>query len=762
MQLKKIAGVLALLYGASAWAGQPFVVSDIRIEGIQRTEAGTVFSYLPVKVGDKLDDERATAALRALFATGFFKDVQLLSEQEVLVVRVQERPTIASVELDGIKNFPKPQLLENLKLVGLAEGRIFDKSALEKSENELKRQYIARGNYAVSVKATVKELERNRVAVSLVVVEGQPSKIRQINIIGNRHYSNHDLLDEMKLTTPGMFTWISNNDQYSKPKLAADIEAIRSLYLNSGYMDFSIDSTNVSISVDKQDIYITLVLTEGEQYSISDIKVAGAKGVFSNEALRAMVAVQPGQVFSRAALTAASENIRENLGEEGYAFANVNIVPDIDQEKHQAAFTFVADPMQRAYVRNINISGNEKTKDEVIRREFRQMEGGWFSTSKIKKSKQRLDRLGFFESVNVETRQIPDATDQLDLDLSVAERPTGSFNIGLGFSNGEGLTLLGGVSQSNLFGTGKALSTQVNTSKVNQVLSVSYTNPYYTDDGISRGFDVFKRTSDLTSNSNNTSQFTSDSFGAGVRFGVPVREDEFFNYGLSLENTTLGLTSLSPQRLIDDVNTFGRTNRNVLGSIGWSRDTRDSAIFPNQGATQRANIEASLPVSGQRYYKLSYNQQWYYPLIEDYILHLNGNFGYADGYSGNRLPFFKNLFAGGEGSVRGYEINSLGPRDVNGFTLGGNKRIVGNAEILFPIPGMEKSKSVRLSLFLDGGALYGAQSQQPASEGARYAAGLGVTWFSPAGPIQLSWAKALNSQPQDKLQSFQFNLGSSF
>ncbi|MDD5471715.1 MAG: outer membrane protein assembly factor BamA, partial [Sideroxydans sp.] len=594
--------MIALVYGASAWAGQPFVVKDIRIEGIQRTEAGTVFSYLPVKVGDTLDDERSTTALHALFSTGFFKDVLLLADNGVLVVRVQERPTIASVELDGIKDFPKPQLLDNLKLVGLAEGRIFDKSALEKSENELKRQYIARGKYAVVVKTKVTELERNRVAVSMTVVEGKPSRIRQINIIGNQHFSDDDLLDEMKLTTPGWFTWLSSNDQYSKPKLSADIETIRSLYLNSGYMDFSIDSTNVTISADKKDIYITLNLTEGEQYTISDIKVAGAKNVFSNEALRAMVDVQPGQVFSREALTASSEKIRENLGEEGYAFANVNIVPDIDQEKHLAAFTFVVDPMQRAYVRNINVSGNDKTKDEVVRREFRQMEGGWFATSKIKKSKQRIDRLGFFESVNVETHQVPGSTDQLDLDLTVAEKSTGNFNIGMGFSNGEGLTFMGGVTQSNLFGTGNYLSTQINTSKVNQVYSISYTNPYYTDDGISRGFDLYKRRSDVTSTT--ISQYTSETYGGGIRYAVPISDEEMFHYGLALENTTIGLTSNSPQRFIDYIDTFGKTNQNVLGTIGWSRDTRDSALFPTEGATQRANIEASLPVSGQRFYKL--------------------------------------------------------------------------------------------------------------------------------------------------------------
>jgi outer membrane protein insertion porin family len=760
MDFRKLAGVCALLYGASAWAGQPFVVKDIRVEGIQRTEAGTVFSYLPVRVGDTLDDARTTAALRALFATGFFKDVQLLAEQGVLVVRVQERPTIDSVELDGIKDFPKPQLLDNLKLVGLAEGRIFDKSALEKSEHELKRQYIARGKYAVSVKTTVTDLERNRVAVKLEVDEGKPSKIRQINLIGNQRYSDEDLLDEMKLTTPGWFTWLTNNDQYSKPKLAADIEAIRSLYLDSGYMDFSLDSTDVSISADKKDIYITLSLTEGEQYTISDIKVAGARNVFSNEALRAMIDVQPGQVFSRQALTAASDKIRENLGEEGYAFANVNIVPDIDKEKHQAAFTFVVDPMQRAYVRNINVSGNDKTKDEVVRREFRQMEGGWFATSKIKKSKQRIDRLGFFENTNVETRQVPGSTDQLDLELSVVEKSTGNFQVGMGFSNGEGLTLMGGVTQTNLFGTGNYLSTQINTSKINQVYSVSYTNPYYTDDGISRGFDLYKRRTDATSTM--ISQYTSETYGGGLRYGVPISDEETFHYGLALENTTLGLTSNSPQRFIDYINTFGNTNQNVIGTIGWSRDTRDSAIFPNEGGTQRANIEASLPVSGQRYYKLTYGQQWFQPISGNLILRLNGDLGLADGYSGMELPFFKYLYAGGSGTVRGYDYNSLGPRDASGFSMGGNRRVVGNAELLFPMPGMEKSRSMRLSLFLDGGAIYGGQTQVPASEGMRYAAGFGITWFSPAGPIQISWAKALNAQPQDKLQSFQFTFGGMF
>jgi len=760
MDLKKLAGVWALLFGATASAGEPFVVKDIRVEGIQRTEAGTVFSYLPLKVGDTVTDERATAALHALFSTGFFKDVQLLADQGVLVVRVQERPTIASVELNGIKDFPKPQLLDNLKLVGLAEGRIFDKAMLEKSEQELKRQYIARGKYAVEVTTTVTELERNRVAVKLDVTEGDPSKIRQINFVGNTHYRDKTLLGEMKLTTPGIFTWLTNNDQYSKPKLQADMEAIRSLYLNSGYMDFSIDSTQVSISADKKDIYITLNITEGEPYTVSDIKMAVAKGEFGDEQLRGMINIRPGQTFSRQALTEASDRIREELGDKGYAFANISAIPDIDKDAHQVAFTFMVDPMQRAYVRRINVNGNDKTKDEVVRREFRQMEGGWFSTSKIKKSKQRLDRLGFFGATNVETQPVSGSSDQLDLNLSVEEKPTGNFQIGAGFSNGEGITLLAGVTQSNLFGTGNSLSTQINPSKINQTLSVSYTNPYYTDNGISRGFDAFRRRTDGTTTS--ISQFTSKTYGGGVRFGVPVNDDESFQYGLSLEDTTLALNSNSPQQFIDYVNTFGTHNQNVLGTIGWTRDTRDSAVYATEGETQRAFLEASLPVSGQRFYKLTYIQQWFYPLTKELSLRLNGDLGVAGGYSGMELPFFKNLFAGGTGSVRGYDLSSLGPRDINNNTLGGTKRVVGNIELLFPIPGMEKNRSVRLSAFIDGGALSGKKSEVPASMGMRYSAGVGLNWFSPAGPLQFSWAKPLNDKPQDKVQNFQFTLGGFF
>ena len=760
MRLIQLAVLVPLLYITSAIAMEPFVVKDIRVEGIQRTEPGTVFSYLPVKVGDTLNDEQSAAAIRALFATGFFTDVRLKAEQNVLVVIVRERPSIASVEINGVKEFPKDQLRDNLKFVGLAEGRIFDKSALEKAENELKRQYVARGKYAVSVKTTVSELERNRVAVSFDVVEGEVSKIRQINIVGNRVFGEKELLDLMKLTTPTMWTWATSNDQYSKQKLAADLEVIKSFYLDSGYLEFSVDSTQVSISADKKDIYITINLTEGEKYTVSDIKLMAPESILPHAEMRKLVDIKTGDVFSRNKLTEAQKKISDRLGDDGYAFANVSAVPELDKVKHEVAFTFVADPGQRVYVRHINVAGNTKTRDEVVRREFRQMEGAWFATKKIQKSKQRVDKLDFFSEVNLETPPVQGTKDQVDLNVSVKEKPTGSFNVGAGISSSQGVVLTAGVTQSNMFGTGKQLSTQVNTSQSNQVYSISYTNPYYTDDGVSRGFDIYQRNVDTTTTS--ISPYKSYTSGGGVRFGFPVGEDETMHYGMSVEQSKYELVSNSPLQYQNYVNIFGTTTTNLLGTIGWSRDSRDSAIYPTDGKTQRAFLEVAMPVSEQRYYKLTLQQQTFFPLSSNVALLINGEAGAAGGYDDRPLPFFKNFYAGGVGSVRGYEPNSIGPRDSNGLYLGGDKRIVMNTELLFPMPGSSKEKSLRLSAFVDGGIIYGPPSAIAGTDGPRYSTGLALTWISPVGPLKMSYAWPLAEQPNDRLQRFQFTLGQIF
>jgi outer membrane protein insertion porin family len=757
MNKTKLAGLISLLFAAPAWAITPFTVKDIRVEGIQRTEAGTVFSYLPVKVGDTMNDEQAEAAIHALYGTGFFKDVRLEVEQGVLVVLVRERPSIASIVVNGVKDFPKDQLKENMKYAGLAEARIFDKGALDKAVQELKRQYVARGKYAVEIATKVSDLERNRVSIVFNVVEGEVSKIKQINIIGNKAYKEADLLDLMKLSTPGWFSWISKNDQYSKQKLSADLETLRSYYMDNGYLEFNINSTQISITPDKKDIYITVNLTEGEKYTVSKVAVSGNTLVPKPE-IEKLIKIKPNDPFSRKALTETSKDIGERLAGDGYAFANVNAIPDVNKDKHEVAFTFMVDPGQRAYIRRINIAGNSKTRDEVIRREFRQVEGAWFDVNKIKKSKQRVDRLGFFSDVNVETPAVQGAADQMDVNVAVKEKSTGSFNIGAGINSGEGLVFSGGVSQANLFGSGNSLSTQLNTSKINQNVSVSYTNPYYTDEGISRGFDIYKRNTNTTSIT--VAQYTSATLGAGVRYGVPISEDQSISFGLSAEQTNIGLTTLSPQRYIDYVNTFGSTNTTVLGTLGWGSDTRDSAIYTTTGMVQHAYTEVALPVMNMRYYKVNYDNQWFYPINDFLTLMTNGQVGVAGGYGGKQLPFFKNFYAGGTGSVRGYQINSLGPRDATNLPLGGTRRVTGSMELMTPMPGI-KDKSVRLSVFLDSGAVYGP-GDLPGSAGFRFSTGAAITWLSPMGPLKFSFGKPLNKQPQDLLQAFQFTMGSMF
>lgn len=750
-----LSGLLFAILTLSAHAFEPFVVRDIRVEGIQRTEAGTVFSYLPVKVGDLVTNEKAAAAIKALYATGFFKDVQLEVEGDVLIVVVQERPAIASIDITGSREFDKDQLKSSMKQVGLAEGRIFDRSLLEKAEQELKRQYISRGKYGATIDTTVTPLERNRVGVSFAISEGDVAKIRQINIVGNRAFKEGELLDLFTLRTPGLLTWITKNDQYSKQKLSGDLEALRSFYLNRGYLEFNIDSTQVQITPDKKDIYITVNVTEGPRYSVSDVKLAGEL-LLPEEELRKLIKIEPGEVFSREKLTESTKLITERLGNEGYAFANVNAVPELNKEDRTVAFTFFVDPGRRVYVRRINIAGNTRTRDEVIRRELRQLEGGWYAGEKIKRSKQRIDKLGHFSDVNIETPAVTGTTDQVDLNISVTERPTGAILIGAGFSSSDGFIVSGSVSQNNVFGSGNHLSLQVNSGRVNKVYSLSYTNPYYTVDGISRGFDVYRRDTDPTSL--RVGDFKTSTIGTGFRFGVPVTETDTINYGLGVENTDLDLFDDSPQRFKDFVTEFGSRNSVLLGTVGWARDRRDSLIYTTRGTLQKVNAEVGLPGGDLTYYKLSYQHQWFRPLTREFILSLNGDIGFGEGYAGKSLPFYKNFFAGGVTSVRGYEASSLGPKDTNGDALGGSRRLVGNAELLFPVPGLATEKSLRMGAFADAGMV---DEEFNFSE-MRYSVGVSVSWVSPIGPLKVSYAQPLNDKPDDEVQRFQFTFGTAF
>ncbi|CAB1368065.1 outer membrane protein assembly factor BamA [Denitratisoma oestradiolicum] len=760
MKKTLIAGLLSTLFATSASAFDAFVVRDIRVEGLQRTEAGTVFNYLPIKTGETMTDEKASQAIKALFATGFFKDVRVEVEGDALVVIVEERPAIASVDFVGMKAFDKDQLNKALKEVGLAESRIFDRAMLEKSEQEIKRQYLSKGYYAAKVTTTVTPLERNRVGVSFNVEENDIAKIRQINIVGAKVFEESELLDLFALQEPGWLTWYTKNDQYSKQKLSGDLETLRSYYLDRGYLEFNVDSTQVSISPDKQDIYITINISEGAQYSVSAVKLAGNL-LLSEEELRQLVKVKPGEIYSREKLTESTKAISERLGNEGYAFANVNAAPELDREKREAAFTIFVDPGKRVYVRRVNLTGNNKTRDEVVRREVRQMESAWYDGAKINKSRSRVDRLGYFDEVTVETPPVPGTSDQVDVNLNVKEKPTGSLMLGAGFSSTEKLVLSTSINQQNLFGSGKSLGLQVNTSKVNKVYSVSYTDPYYTVDGVSRGFDFYHRSTN-TSKLNYIASYDISSVGGGVRYGIPIGEDDTIALGASVDSTSLDVNLTSPLIYQNFVRDNGSKFTTLVGSAGWVKDTVDSRIFPTKGYMQRIFGEMGLPGANMKYYRANYQYQHFWPVTRSVTLMFNGEAGIAGGYGSKELPFWKNFYAGGIGSVRGYEGSTLGPIDpATGNSLGGTKRLVGGAELLFALPGMGQDKSLRLSAFLDGGQVWGKEDKVSLSD-LRYSVGVALAWTSPMGPLKFSLAKPVKNQPEDRLQRLQFQMGTTF
>ncbi|MCB1917244.1 MAG: outer membrane protein assembly factor BamA [Rhodocyclaceae bacterium] len=760
------AGLVAALFAVSmpAAAFDPFVISDIRVEGIQRTEAGTVFNYLPVRVGDRLTESGASASIKALYATGFFRDVRIEADGSVMVVVVDERPAIAQVNFEGVKEFDKDALKAGLKEVGLAESRIFDRALLDRAEQELKRQYLSRGLYSARIKASTTPLERNRVAVNFEVVEGEVAKIRQIGLVGNKDFDQESLLELFQLTTPGWLTWYTKNDQYSKQKLSADLERLRSFYLDQGYLDFSIDATQVSISADKRDVYITVNVSEGQKYTISGVRLTGDL-IIDEKDYRELVTIRPGETFSRRKLTETNKAITDRLGNEGYAFANVNASPEVDRDKREVAFTIFVDPGRRVYVRRIDVSGNTRTRDEVVRREMRQMESAWYDASKINRSRTRVERLGFFDEVNVETPPVPGATDQVDVNFSVKERPTGNLMFGAGFSSSEKIIINASISQQNLFGSGNSASLNINTSRVNKTLSLSFTNPYFTIDGVSFGWDIYQRNVDPTSLT--VARYETDSIGGGVRFGYPIAEDDKINFGLAVDRTKITTFDDSPdryKRFCEDFDCESVTS--LIGTIGWSRDGRDSFLYPTKGTYQRVLLETALPPGTLRYGKLIYEHQRWFPIGEDFSLMLNGEVGWAKGWDNKPLPFYKSFYAGGIGSVRGFEQSSLGPQFVDSNTgdresLGGDRRIIGNAEFYFPVPGSGRDKSFRISAFVDAGQVYGEDEPLKLSE-LRYSSGLAFSWSSPIGPLKFSLGWPLNKEPEDRTQRFQFQLGSIF
>jgi outer membrane protein insertion porin family len=759
--LRLLTASIAAALAMPAWAAEPFVVRDIRVEGLQRVEPGTIFGYLPVRVGETFDDTKGSEAIKTLYNTGFFKDVQIRSEDGVLVVVVEERPAISQLDFVGIKEFDKDTLRRSLRAVGVAEARSYDRSMIERAEQELKRQYVARGYYAAEVQTTVTPIERNRVSVVFNVEEGSIAKIREINIIGNKAFKESTLRDEMQLATPNWLSWYTKNDLYSKQKLTADLEALRSYYLNRGYLEFAIESTQVSITPDKRDIALTINVKEGAQYKVSDIGFSGEL-LGKQEEMEKLLKLKKGEVFSSEKLTETTKAITDLLGTYGYAFSTINPQPQINQETREVALNLVVDPGRRVYVRRINVVGNNKTRDEVVRREMRQFESSWFDGEKLKLSQDRINRTGYFTDTNITTEDVPGAPDQVDVNVNVTERPTGQLTLGLGFSSTDKLVLQAGIKQENVFGSGTSLGLDVNTGKAFRTLSLNHHDPYFTIDGISRTTDVYYRTSrPLYYAGNGDQDYKVVSAGGGLKFGVPFSELDTVFFGLGYENTKLDVTPNTPQAYRDFVRDFGRVTHNFPFTVGWARDGRDSALVPTKGRYQQVNLEVGIPGGDLQYYRGSYQHQYYYPLSKAFTLAFNGEIAYGRGYAGKAFPVFKNYFAGGIGSVRGYDTASLGPKEANGDPIGGASKLIANVEFIFPLPGSGVDRTLRLFTFFDAGNVYGEKENYNLSE-LRYSTGLGLSWLSPIGPLKLSVGFPLRRKPDDRTQRFQFQIGTAF
>jgi outer membrane protein insertion porin family len=741
-----------------ARAIDPFIISDIRVEGLQRISAGTVFNYLPVKTGDEFDDEASAESIRALFKTGFFKDVQLSRQNRTLIVRVQELPTIYSIEFTGNKGIEDKALRDAMTQAEFIEGRVFNPTTLDQVVQELKSQYFSRGKYAAQVETEVTELERNRVAVQINIREGDTAKIQQISIIGNEYFDDKEIKKQLEASTESIFNFFSKKDQYSKEQLSADLETLTSFYQDQGFLNFRIVSSQVSITPDKESVYLTINIEEGERYTVSQFSLSG-RLIVPEEDLLPLVFVEPGRVYNRAALEGTVEVLGARLAEEGYAFAEINPVPEIDDENNTVSFVINVNPGRRVYVRRIEIEGNTTTRDEVIRRELRQLEGGWFSPERVRRSKVRLQRLGFFDEVEIDNPPVPGSPDQVDLLVSVVERSTGSFLVGLGFSGDDGLLAQASISQANLFGTGKRLSFGINFSSIVQSINIQYTNPYATDSGISRSLNLIAQRID--SREAQTAAYITETYGAGISYLIPMSEFNSFALGLNVERINLESTQFTPLEIRQFIEDFPKSNNlKLVSSI--AHDTRDSIIYPTRGGAHSINLEVTVPGSDLEYYKVNLRSAFYVPLFGDFTFKISGDVGYGDGYGElQELPFFKNYFAGGTTSVRGYRARSLGPRSLVTFDpLGGAKRILGNASFLIPIPGTT-AKDKRFSLFVDAGQVWAQDDSIELSE-MRASAGIAFNWLSPVGPLAISYAWPLNDEEFDETESLQFSIGRVF
>jgi len=771
--------LIALLGAAHAGAAraEAFTISDIRLQGLQRVSAGTVFNVLPVNVGDTIDEVGIRQLMRLMFRSGFFNDIRMARDGDILVITVVERPAIESIEIDGNKAIKTEALLDGLGQQGLREGEIFKQATLERVGLELERQYVSQGRYGAAIETNVEDLPRNRVAISIEVEEGKTSGIRHINVVGAGVYAQQELLDQMELQHPSLTSFYKNDDKYAREKLTADLETLESYYRDRGYVEFKIDSTQVSITPDRRQVYITVNVDEGDMYTVDKVSLIGDLSDVRPEDLERLFLVAEGQVFSQARVTATEERLTQALGNSGYTFASATGVPRVSEDG-TVEVVFNVDSGKRAYVRRIAFVGNKVTQDDVMRREMRQMEGGWASTAQIDLSKVRLERLGYFKGVSVETPEVPGTDDQIDVEFSMEEQPSGSISATLGYAQGTGLILGGNYQENNVLGSGNSLGLGISFSDFQRSANFNYFNPYYTIDGISRGYNLFARKLDY--DERNIARFTTDSYGGGLNFGFPIGETRRINFGAVIEYTDITEGQFPAQEISEFIDKNGNDALNYKLNLSWSSSTLNRGLFPTRGRSQSMAVEVSVPGSDLEFYKVTYNGQMYFPLWGNWTLRARTELGYGDGYADTEaLPFYEHFFSGGFGSVRGFQNSTLGPRttpavndpffEPEGDPFGGNMLLEASLELIFPLPFVEDSRQFRPVIFVDAGNVFNTQCPEVSVNcfdfdvgELRYAVGIGVTWLTGLGPMTFGFSKAFNTQDIDETESFQFELGRTF
>jgi outer membrane protein insertion porin family len=752
-----IAGCMfALSHGA--WADS-FILTDIQVSGLERIAAGTVLSNVPVQVGEKFDDGMTANLVRSLYKTGFFEDVKVSRRGNVLLVKVRERAAVGDIAISGNKAIDTKALLEALKQSGVAKGRPLDKSALNRIQREIKQQYLARGNYAADVTTSTEELPRNRIAVKIKINEGAVARIKRIKINGNKAYPEATLKKLLESGTKSKFSILSSSDKYAKEKLVGDIDKLTSFYRDRGYLNFNVTSTQVSLSKDKRSVFVNININEGDQYRIGKVTVDGDTGLTKKE-LDKLVKLKEGQVFSQTLLAETRNDIKARLGKDGFAFSRIGILPKVDKVNKRVNLVFQAEKGQRTYVRRINIRGNFRTKDEVFRREMRQLESSFLSKEKVDRSKVRIQRLPFVESVKITTSPVAGRSDQVDLDVLVTEQSSNQFNAGVGFSQTNGLLFNVGLTQNNFIGTGKSLSVAATNSDSTKNFRFSFNNPYHTVDGVGRGFNVFYEKNDA--NEDDVSDYSSNAYGADINYTIPLTEENSLRFSIGGEHREILTSVNTPDHIKQFIADNGNNYNNILGKVSYIHDTRDRFLFPTKGLRHNITLEMGIPGSDLEYYKLKYRGSSYFPVTEKITLAVKGGISTGDGYGdSSELPFFERFFSGGISTVRGFENNSLGPRDSNNDPQGGSFGANARAELQFPVPFAEDIKGLRMSTFVDAGNVYKDFDAFDAGD-IRYSAGISATWMSPLGPFTLSYAQPLNDKDDDKVQELQFSIGASF